>query len=80
MDKEEPKEKPLVFCPLCGKNQKDDLISTPTVEMEGQTLMFDMCPKCNVVTHNLFRGIEAAIKQRVSDRSRLFDPSGRRLM
>jgi hypothetical protein len=79
MDKEKPKEKPLIFCPLCAKNQPDELQGQETVEVDNQVLKVDMCPKCAVVVHNLFRIIASAIKQRVAEQSKLVDLSGRRL-
>jgi len=85
MDKEKPKvaelkkEKPLIFCPLCGKNQPDDLTSIPATQVGDQTLMVDMCPKCAVTIHNFSHIVTDAIKQLADNQSRLVDPTGRRL-
>jgi len=79
MGKEEPKVAKLIFCPLCGKNQPDDLTSIPATQVGDQTLMVDMCPKCAVTIHNFSRIATDAIKQLADNQSRLVDPTGRRL-
>jgi len=79
MDKEKPKVAELIFCPLCGKNQPDDLTSIPATQVGDQTLMVDMCPKCAVTIHNFSHIVTDAIKQLADNQSRLVDPTGRRL-
>ena len=77
MSKEESKE--LIFCPLCGKNQPDDLTSIPATQVGDQTLMVDLCPKCAVTLHNFHRIVTDAVKQLQANQSRLVSPDGRRL-